>query len=125
MDGAPGRLCLAGLLLGATVWVWRAMELRVRRRRGRRGLRYSRLGFRGGRGGRGDAGFIHGGGRGDGGDDFDGIAGLGGDGGLRGGEIERQELIDGEVLRGEDAVEAFQREGSFAVKEVRDVRLAQ
>jgi hypothetical protein len=34
------------------------------------------------------------------------------------GEVERQDLIDGEILRGEDAVEAFEREGTFAVEEV-------
>jgi hypothetical protein len=29
-----------------------------------------------------------------------------------------EELVDGDVLRGEDAVEAFEREGSFAVEEI-------
>jgi hypothetical protein len=54
------------------------------------------------------------------GDDFDGVAGLDGSGG---GELEREDLVDGEVLRGEDAVEAFEGEGAFAIKEVGDVRL--
>jgi hypothetical protein len=44
---------------------------------------------------------------------------------LRGSEVERQELIDGEVLRGENAVEAFKGEGAFAVQEVRDMGLAE
>jgi hypothetical protein len=65
---------------------------------------------------------VHGGGGGDDGDDFDGVAGLDGGGS---GEVERQDLIDGEVLRGEDAVEAFEGEGAFAVEEIRDVGLAE
>jgi hypothetical protein len=72
-----------------------------------------------------DADLVHGGGGGDDRDDFYGIAGLRGDGGLRSGEIQRQNLVDGEVLRGEDAVEAFKREGTFAVEEVRDMGLAE
>jgi hypothetical protein len=42
---------------------------------------------------------------------------------LRGGDLKGEDLIDGEVLGGEDAVEAFEGEGSFAVEEVGDVRL--
>jgi hypothetical protein len=38
-------------------------------------------------------------------------------------EIDWEDLIDGEVLRGEDAVEAFEGEGSFAIEEVGDVGL--
>ncbi len=78
-------------------------------------------GFDDGRGG--DAGLVHGGGGRDDGDDLNGFADLGG--GLRGGDFERQDLVDGEVLRGEDAVEAFEREGTFAVEEVRDMGLAE
>ena len=80
-------------------------------------------GFDDGRGG--DAGFVHGGGGRDDGNDLYWVAGLGRDGGLRGGDVERQNLVDAEILRGEDAVEAFEREGTFAVEEVRDVRLAE
>ncbi len=66
-----------------------------------------------------DAGLIHGSGGGDDGDDLGGVAGVdGGSGGLRGGEIEREELVDGEILRGEDAVETFERKGTFTVEEV-------
>ena len=60
-----------------------------------------------------DAGLVHGGGRGDNRNDFGWVAGLGG--GLRGGEVERKDLIDGEVLRGEDAVEALEGERAFAI----------
>jgi hypothetical protein len=42
-----------------------------------------------------------------------------------GGEVERQNLVDGEVLRGEDAVETFEGERAFAVEEIGDVRLAE
>ena len=68
-----------------------------------------------------DAGVVHGGGGGDDGDDLKGFAGLSGEGGLRGGEgadFEGKDLVDGEVLRGEDAVEAFEGESAFAVQEV-------
>jgi hypothetical protein len=41
-----------------------------------------------------------------------------------GGEVERQNLVDGEVLRSEDAVETFKGERAFAVEEVRDMGLA-
>ena len=74
-------------------------------------------------GGWGDAGLVHGGGGGDDGNDLYGFAGLGGDGRVGGGEVERQNLVDSEVLRGEDAVEAFEGERAFAVEEVRDVGL--
>ena len=70
-------------------------------------------------GGGGDTGLVHGGGGGDDGDDFDGVAGGDGSGG---GEIEREDLLDGEVLSGEDAVETFEGEGAFSVEEVGDVR---
>jgi hypothetical protein len=72
----------------------------------------------------GDAGLIHGGGGRDDGDDLDGVAGLDGDGGLGGGEVERQDLVDAEILRGEDAVETFEGKRAFTVEEVRDVGLA-
>jgi hypothetical protein len=72
-------------------------------------------------GGRGDAGLVHGGGGGDYGDDLDGVTGL--DGGCSG-EVEREDLVYGEVLGGEDAVEAFEGESSFAVEEVGDVGLS-
>ena len=70
----------------------------------------------------GDADLVHGGGGGDDGNDLCWVAGLGRDGGLRG-DVERQNLVDAEILRGEDAVEALEGEGTFAVEEVRDVRL--
>jgi hypothetical protein len=72
----------------------------------------------------GDAGLVHGGGGGDYRDDLYGFTGLGGDGRVGGGEVERQNLVDGEVLRGEDAVETFKGERAFAVEEVRDMGLA-
>jgi hypothetical protein len=53
-------------------------------------------GFDDGRGG--DAGLVHGGGGGDYRDDLSWIAGVGWDGGLRGGEIYWQDLIDAEIL---------------------------
>jgi hypothetical protein len=70
-----------------------------------------------------DAGIVHGGGGRDDGNDLGGIAGRDGKGRLRGVEVEGEELVDGEVLGGEDAVEAFEREGAFFVEEVRDVGL--
>jgi hypothetical protein len=45
------------------------------------------------------------------------------DGGLGGGEVQRQDLVDGEILRGEDAVEAFERERALSIEEVGDMRL--
>jgi len=69
-----------------------------------------------------DSGVVHGGGGGDDGDDLNGLA----SGGWRrcgGGEFERKEVFDGEVLRGEDAVEAFEGESAFAIEEVGDVSL--
>jgi hypothetical protein len=78
-------------------------------------------GFDDGRGG--DAGFIHGSGGRDDGHDLDGVAGRSREGGLRRGEIERQDLVDGEVLRGEDAVETFEGKGAFAIEEVGNVGL--
>jgi hypothetical protein len=72
-------------------------------------------------GGWSDAGLVHGGGRGDDGNNFYWVAGL--DGSRGGSEVEWEDLIDGEVLRGEDAVEAFEREGALAVEEVGDVGL--
>jgi hypothetical protein len=75
-----------------------------------------------------DAGIVHGGGGRDDGNDLGGIAGVGGDGGLRGREgvdFEGEDLVDSEVLRGEDAVEAFEREGAFLIEEVRDVGLSE
>jgi hypothetical protein len=79
-------------------------------------------GFDDGRGG--DAGLVHSGGGGDYGNDLGWVAGVvwSGDLGCGGGEVEREDLVDGEVLCGEDAIEAFEREGAFAVEEVRDVR---
>jgi hypothetical protein len=75
-----------------------------------------------------DAGIVHGGGGRDDGNDLGEVAGRGGDGGLRGGEgvdFEGEDLVDGEVLGGEDTVEAFEREGAFLVEEVRDVGLSE
>ena len=46
--------------------------------------------------------------------------GLGGVGGLN---FDGEELIDGDVLGCEDAVEAFEGERAFSVEEVRDMRL--
>lgn len=43
--------------------------------------------------------------------------------GLCGVEVHRQNLIDGEVLRGQDAVESFERKGAFAVEEIGDMGL--
>lgn len=63
-----------------------------------------------------DAGFVHGGGGGDDGNDFDWITGL--NRGLGGGDVAREDLVDGEVLGGEDAVEALEGEGAFSVEEV-------
>jgi hypothetical protein len=71
----------------------------------------------------GDADLVHGGGGGDDGDDFYGVAGW--NGGLGGGELEREDLVDGEVLGGEDAVEAFEGEGTFLVEEIRDMGLVE
>jgi hypothetical protein len=73
-------------------------------------------------GGGGDAGVVHGDGGGDNGDDLDGVAGAGLYWG-GGGEVKWEDLVDGEVLCGEDAVEAFEGEGAFAVEEVGDVGL--
>jgi hypothetical protein len=44
---------------------------------------------------------------------------------LGSGQVERQELVDGEVLRGEDAVEAFEGKGTLAIEEIGDMRLGQ
>jgi hypothetical protein len=74
-------------------------------------------------GGGEDAGLVHGRGGGDDRDDLDGVAG--GDGRGGGGDVEREDLVDGEVLRGEDAVESFEREGAFSVEEVGDMGLGQ
>jgi hypothetical protein len=71
-------------------------------------------------GGGGDVGFVHGDGGRDDGDRFYGVAGLELGGGL---EIEREKLVDGDVLGGENAVEAFEGEGTFAVEEIGDVGL--
>jgi len=72
-------------------------------------------------GGGGDAGLVHSRGGGDDGDDLGWVAGV--DGGLRGGEVEREELVDGDVLRGEDSVQAFEGERAFAIEIIRDMRL--
>jgi hypothetical protein len=40
-----------------------------------------------------------------------------------GGEVEGQNLVDGEVLRCEDAIETFEGERAFAFEEVRDMGL--
>jgi hypothetical protein len=42
---------------------------------------------------------------------------------LRGGDLKGEDLIDGEVLGGEDTVEAFEGEGSFLIEEIRDMGL--
>jgi hypothetical protein len=71
-------------------------------------------------GGGGDSGVVDGGGGRDDGDGFYGVAGgLGGDGV----EFKWQDLLDGEVLRAEDSVEALEGEGTLAVDEIRYVRL--
>jgi hypothetical protein len=44
---------------------------------------------------------------------------------LGGGEFEREDLVDGEVLRGEDAVETFEGEGSLLIEEIGDVGFGQ
>jgi hypothetical protein len=67
-----------------------------------------------------DAGLVHGGGGGDDRNDLGGVAGGDGSGG---GEVEGKNLLDVEVLCGEDTVEAFEREGALAVEEVRDMSL--
>jgi hypothetical protein len=72
-------------------------------------------GFDDGRGG--DAGLVHSGGGGDDGDDFGGVTGVDWSG-RRGSDFERENLIDGEALRCEDAVEALKGERAFAVEEV-------
>jgi len=76
----------------------------------------------------GDADLIHGGRGRDYRDDFDGVTRLdrewGGDGGVGGGDLEREDLVDGEILRGEDPVEAFEGEGTFLIEEIGDVGLA-
>jgi hypothetical protein len=72
----------------------------------------------------GDAGVVHGGGGGDDGYDLGGIRGRGRCGG-ESIDVEGKELLDGDVLGGEDAVEALEGEGSLAVEEVGDVGLAE
>lgn len=69
-------------------------------------------------GGGGDAGLRKGGRRGDDGDTGDCICRSAGRV-----EIKRQKLVDGELLGGEDAVQAFEGEGAAAVEEVRDMGL--
>jgi hypothetical protein len=78
-------------------------------------------------GGRRDAGFVHGGGGRDDGDDLGGTAGVGwsGRGCGESVDVQGQELVDGEVLRGEDAVEAFERKGPFLIDKVRDMGLSE
>ena len=75
-------------------------------------------------GGGGDARLVHGGGGGDDRNDLGGVAGVGWDGGLCGVEVYRQNLIDGEILRGQDAVEAFEGESAFAIEEIGDMGLS-
>ena len=43
----------------------------------------------------------------------------------RGGDLDGEDLIDGEVLRREDAVQAFEREGTFLIEKVGDVSFGQ
>jgi hypothetical protein len=38
-------------------------------------------------------------------------------------DFEGEDLFDGEILRGENAVEAFEGEGAFAIEEIRDMGL--
>ena len=80
------------------------------------------------RGGEGDA-FDYGGGGHFGllggdrwGDERDGLGGIG-ERSAGGGKIEGKNLLNGEFLGDEDAIEAFEREGSFAIEEVGDVSL--
>jgi hypothetical protein len=67
-----------------------------------------------------DAGLVHGDRGRDDRNDLDGVAGGDQSGS---GEVEGKNLVDVKVLRGEDTVEAFEREGALAIEEVRDVRL--
>ena len=60
------------------------------------------------------------GGMGDDGDGFEIVIGI--DGGL-GGELEGQDVFNGEGKGGEDAVEAFKAEGAAAVEEIGDMGL--
>ena len=78
-------------------------------------------GFDDGRGG--DACFIHGGGGGDDRDDLDRIARVSWGGRLGCCDFEGEDLFDGEVLRGENSVQAFEGEGAFAIEEIRDMCL--
>lgn len=68
-------------------------------------------------GGERDAGVVHGRGGGDDGNGLERVGLVGWTGGC-GAEVERKDLFDGECLRGEDFVEAFEGEGPFAVEEV-------
>lgn len=72
---------------------------------------------------RGDASVVHSDGGGDDGYNFCGITdGLRG-GRRGGGQIDGEKLFYSNILRGEDAVQTFEREGAFAIKEVGNVRL--
>jgi hypothetical protein len=74
-------------------------------------------------GGGEDARVVHGGGGRDDGNGLDRIAVF--EEGWSGGcvEVEREYVFDGEFLRGQDAVESFEREGAFSVEEIGDVGL--
>jgi hypothetical protein len=70
-----------------------------------------------------DLGFVH---SGRGRDDGDCVDGIGGGRGVGcGEELKRHDLIDGELLRGEDAVEAFERKSALAIEEVGDMGLSE
>ena len=72
-------------------------------------------------GGRGDAGVVHGGRGRDDGDDLRWVATGRGWGG--GSELEGEDLVYGEVLRREDAVEPLEGERTLPIEEVGDVGL--
>lgn len=76
-------------------------------------------------GGERDVGVVHGGGGRDDGDGLDGIS-QGGLGGVdvRCEEVWWEELVDGDVLGGENAVQAFEGEGSPAIEKIRDMGLS-
>ena len=74
-------------------------------------------------GGGRDARLVHGGGGGDDGNDLGGVAGVGREGGPCGVEVNRQNLIDGEILRSQDAIESLEGEGTFTIEEIGDMGL--
>jgi hypothetical protein len=70
----------------------------------------------------------HDGGRGDDGNLLTGLGGDGGSGcgdGGDGSDLEGKDLLDAEVLGGEDAIQALERKRALAIEEVGDVGLGQ